>query len=714
MAQQVTQKVVNTFVRGLITEAGELTFPPDASVDELNCALRRDGTRERRLGVQFEGGFSLSTFDVGKTQIVSTGLWENVGGVNGLQYLVVQVGSKLYFYNKAAAPFSSGEIDQSINLLDFEATGSVGAAEAKCQFTSINGALVVASAGIDTFFVRRNNDTGVISEEKITFRTRDFEWQGDFTTYTTEGPDTPIRRYDSLNAGWTTTTLSAYGSSLPPLTHPWFSGKDADDVFSKTEWEKIYGGSSLMGNGHFIFNFFTKNRSEVSGVAGLPTQIEKSRFKSVVNFAGRVFYAGLESERNSGRILFSRIIEGFSELGECLQANDPTSEFFNALLDTDGGEIVIQEAVNIQRLHVFNATILVFAENGLWQISGIDGVFRATGYSVAKITNVGILSPESFVEAEGVPFWWSKNGIHTLSFDSESGRAQEQNISISTIQTYWDKIPNSSKREVISDYDAVNKRIFWSYPDAGQTETNKYNNFLILDIPLQAFYPWRVEDEDSSTSYVVGISFYTGYASDFAEVQVVDGNGEPVQTSIGEDVTVIRRADLSLADSFVVLLVRDGDTGKMTMALFSSDDFKDWGTADYSTYVEAGYEFFGDLFLKKSAPYLVVYCRAVETGWSGDENTGYDPIGESSLLVSTFWDFKKTTVTPPQQAYRLKPMPVVNPADLSDFGNPSTVVTTRLKVRGSGRSMRIRYDSEPGKGFVLLGYGVLGGINARF
>ena len=54
MPQSLTQRVVNTFVKGLITEAGELTFPPDASVDELNCDLRRDGSRRRRKGAAKE------------------------------------------------------------------------------------------------------------------------------------------------------------------------------------------------------------------------------------------------------------------------------------------------------------------------------------------------------------------------------------------------------------------------------------------------------------------------------------------------------------------------------------------------------------------------------------------------------------------------------------------------------------------------------------
>ena len=48
-SQSKQEQVVNTFVKGLVTEAGEMTFPENASVDELNCDLRRDGTRRRRL-----------------------------------------------------------------------------------------------------------------------------------------------------------------------------------------------------------------------------------------------------------------------------------------------------------------------------------------------------------------------------------------------------------------------------------------------------------------------------------------------------------------------------------------------------------------------------------------------------------------------------------------------------------------------------------------
>ncbi|MAH46152.1 hypothetical protein CMI37_09990, partial [Candidatus Pacearchaeota archaeon] len=155
MSQKQTQKVVNTFIKGLITEAGELTFPPDASVDELNCDLRRDGSRRRRLGVLPESGNVLSTFTIADSDVTSNGNWLNVGGDSSIEFLIIQIGSTLRFYDKASTPFSGDEVAQTISLLPYEVAGAGGAASAKAQYASINGNLVVASPAINTIVISR-------------------------------------------------------------------------------------------------------------------------------------------------------------------------------------------------------------------------------------------------------------------------------------------------------------------------------------------------------------------------------------------------------------------------------------------------------------------------------------------------------------------------------------------------------------------------------
>jgi len=724
MPQRISQKVVNTFVKGLITEAGELTFPEDASVDELNCLLQRDGSRRRRLSVELETDSVDSSFDVATTFVFHTGVWKNVAGQAGFDLLVVQNGSTLSFYDTATEPYSAGVKAFSVNLSTFEQAGSAGAGTAYVELASINGDLVVVSPAINPFYIRYTPSTDTIATTQITIRIRDFEWQGDTNTYFTglaTGSTTNARKYDTANAGWTgakgSAALSTYlaaKSAYPPLTLAWYAGKDSNGAFSVTEWDNIFSGSSLTGNGHFILDMFNKDRSTASGIAGITTEIESSRFQSVAAFSGRVFYAGLTSAKNGGRIFFSRQLDSINEAGNCFQQNDPTSEDFSDLLDTDGGVIVLPEAMNIQKLYVVGSSLYVFAENGVWRISGVDNVFRATEYSVQKVTSTGIQNARTFVDVEGIPLWWSKNGIHTVTIDSVSGNAADQNLTIPTIQEFFDQIDGNAKDNCKGVYDAINKRVLWFYPKNGETVVNKKNRVLTLDISLQAFYPWEIADEASSTSYIVGAEYYSGFGSDIIDVDVILSNGDDVVLANGDDVIISRLSQIALANSATILMVRNGDTGKMTMALFKGTDFLDWNSADYSSYAEAGYDFMGDLVLKKTSPYVVVYMRPTEEGWTGTELAGYDPIRESSMLVAAYWDFRRSSSSAPQQAYRLKYVPVVNTNNLSVWDYPEEVITTRLKLRGYGRSMRLRFESETGKDFVLLGYGVVQGVNQRF
>ena len=178
MAQSLNQKAVNNFVKGLITEAAELTFPEGASVDESNCDLRRDGTRRRRLGVVYEGSNAFSSFTLSNSELTTTGSWINVGGNANLEFLVLQKGSTLYFYNKASTPFSNQVLSNSINLASYQHSSSAGAGTAKCQFTSIKGNLVVSSPQINTIVIQYNTN-GTFTVSSVSFDIRDFEWQSD-------------------------------------------------------------------------------------------------------------------------------------------------------------------------------------------------------------------------------------------------------------------------------------------------------------------------------------------------------------------------------------------------------------------------------------------------------------------------------------------------------------------------------------------------------
>ena len=104
MPQSLVQRTVNTFVKGVITEASELTFPENASVDELNCALERDGTRRRRKAITLEENAVTSGAVITEGSVIQTSSWYNVAGQVSLEFLVVQKGKDLAFYEKARNP----------------------------------------------------------------------------------------------------------------------------------------------------------------------------------------------------------------------------------------------------------------------------------------------------------------------------------------------------------------------------------------------------------------------------------------------------------------------------------------------------------------------------------------------------------------------------------------------------------------------------------
>ena len=707
MPQSLIQRTVNTFVKGLITEASELTFPENASVDELNCSLERDGTRRRRKAVALETGAVTAGAVIPQGGVVQTSSWYNVAGFTNLEFLVVQNGKDLTFYEKARTPLSGQLVaNASFDLSTVSANNNLSPSEERIQVTSLNGVLVVASPAIDTVYLEYDEagSPNKITATTIEFRERDFEWQGSVVEVTSEyfssdGSPSAERTYDAKNVGWGQGGGPAIYSNA--LTHAWYTGKDANGAYSSSDWNEIYTGTSLAANGHFVLNVFNKART------GLTAEVETGRFRTVAAYAGRVFYSGIDSADNGGKIFFSRLTESVRDIGNCYQVNDPTSEILSDLLDTDGGVVNIPDAHNIRKLHVLGASLLVFAENGVWAVAGVDNVFRATEFAITQVSDVGIVNENTFTVGGGVPIWWSKTGIYAIQAGESLSVPRATSLSLSTIQTLWNDIPNEKKAQAFVEYDQINQRVFWFYPDKDESIDYKYNSILVLDLALQAFFPWKVSD-GADGHYIVGTSYFSGLGSTSTETQVI--NGVDTVVNGADDVVATLYRDFLQGDSEIKLLVRSGVDSKLTVATFSGDTYLDWGDADYNSFAEAGYDFMGNMGTFKNAPYVTTYMRVTEKGYVVD-GAGYAFINPSSCKMSVSWNLSKVGSTP-REIYKLKDVPVVDPNDLSSINYPTDTVVTKSKVRGRGRSMNLRFESTAGKDFHLVGYEVIGARNS--
>lgn len=804
MPQQVNLKPVNTFNKGLITEATVMTFPEGASSDELNCDLLKNGARQRRRGLAFEDNYQNSSFSVTLGTFVHKQNWSNVSGIGGTEFLVVQVNNMVYFYDKSPAATSTAQKSFSINLYDYDVANSYDAATSPISCSSITGFLVIVSPAIEPLRVEYISSSDTISVSILSLNIRDFEYlgmsaniasisrtsdvvtvnttfnhsftpsdtvqiicdignfNGTFTvvsapsstsfTYaqtgvnvgltSTSGIATETRfdvnsdlypssitsnyQYDLYNMGWAEpgsyrfsgtdysfpyTGWDATNTDYPPRNKPWFIGtrlnSNGDRVFSEQTFRATTFGKSLAPNGYYILDFFNQNRSAVSGIANLATVTESARFTSTTAFAGRVWYAGLNSQKNGGKIFFSKVVENKDDLSKCYQITSPTTEDTAGVLDSDGGYIIIPDISDIQALYPSGSILYVLASNGVWAIGGVDQVFKATEYYVSKISNFGIISQRTLSDVSGTPIYWGVSAIYAITIEGD--RPSVTSIS-ENIKTLYDSIPNATKQSATSVFDRLNNRIYWMYSDTNEVIAHKKNKILVLDMTLQAFFPWAVSDATGSTPYILDAFFLSGLGSSSSNFNVLVGVDQVIDASSN---TVVQELEGFLTTPTEIKFIVRTSSGNLTFAEFTNRSFLDWGSANYSSYAETGYDFFGSATIKKNAPYITTYLKRTEQNFILQGNDYY-PDYPSGCIFTVKWDLSvdSSRWSNPSQLYRLQHT-IVDPNNLT-FNYPYDTIVCRTKIRGKGRVLRMRFESEQGKDMYLIGWEIVSGSNPRY
>lgn len=729
MARAETNKTYSTFVGGLFTESSDLNFPENVALDLDNVDLFRKGNIRRRNAVDYENNYSLSTATFngdGLSSIaVAEDTWENVDGDSSRNFAVLQFGSTLYFYDLSVTPLSDGVKGFTVDLTGFAAPNATNIGSAEVSMDSGRGALFVSSEKIDPFYITYDPDGDSITSTEIILSIRDFDGVEDSLDLE-ERPSSlsAEHEYNLRNQGWGTVngnnTITSYFNSkgvYPSNTQIWFVGKDSQDDFNPGLLDKTDFGNTRAPRGHFILDPFYKDRSDVSGVAGLDVESESKRPTAVAFFAGRVWYGG-----NKGNVYYSQVLlDNFSNVGNCYQEADPTSEEQSDLVATDGGVVKIPEAGEIVAFFVLGDNLVVFARNGNWQIGGSEGAgFKATDFAVSRISDVGTLSRRTIVDTDNIPVWFGEDGIYTFESNQVSLKLGANNLSKRTIQTFYDEIPTLSKSRAKGIYDRGTRRVIWLYQSVFNSDNPyRYDKALILDTDLGVFWPYTFSFTETDSPYIAGVIDTDIFTEVTNEETVVVGS-DVVQVG-GEDVVTNVRVPSAGSSYIKYLAIKpDGTNSKFTFADINNDNFYDWETEDgtgvsYNSYLETGHEVFGDIMRFKQAIFVYCYFGRTETAFeaSGD---GYDFDKPSSCLMRAKWEWADNAASnrwsESKQVYRLRRLFTPDPGDLSyDSGFP--VVVTRNKVRGKGRAIRLRFESEAGKDFNLLGFAVHGSGNTK-
>lgn len=704
MAQQSTLKSYNSFVKGIITEAGPLTFPENASLDEENCVLNRDGSRQRRLGMDFESDFVLRNVTVLSDDAIASFLWENAANDVAHQLAVVQVGTSLKIFDATATSISA-------NLL---ATVDISAyTDGKTPMSADSGlGYLFCATGAGTFYLSFNPSTNAVTATAINLKIRDIFGVDDGLAVNTEPAAlTDSHKYNLFNQGWSLTNINAYKAEATINVYPsnaqiWFVGKDSNEDFKPLQLKKMDFGTSPAPKGRYVIDAFARSTSRIdaSGIAAVPADIETGR-PSVVSFGfERVFWAGVKSSvieasttrpNMNGFVFYSRTLRSVNDASQCHTDADPTSEIDSELVETDGGFINIPNSGLIYKLVQKGPSLVVFAEKGIWMIAGDEAGFSAVTHQVIKLSDFGCLSSSSVVDMESALMYWNRGGIYLLS-PNDSGMMTAENISENTIQSYYTSITKTAKRTAVGTFDPVNRKVMWMYsmlPDYdGVNFRNKYTHELVLDMVLGAFYKHSISEHETPSPYIAGYL--------------------PTPDLLLQQEGVRSRGDTVTKYLTVQFLNPATNQAAVSYSYYRDATFRDWKSVDgvgtsFTSYLLTGYEIMGDVTRNKAASYIVTHFKYTETDavLSGTELAPSNPSG---CFMQAQWDWSNSPTSgkwgASQQVYRLLRPYVLSAVGPVDYG--MEVVTNKTRVPGSGKSLSLLFTSDGDKDFYLYGWAV--------
>lgn len=769
MPIQTADAEVNTFVGGLVTDASPLTFPDNASIAETNFVLDSDGTRRRRQGMDLESSASsiVTGLTLNNPMGHSSYRWENAGGDPDKSLLVVQFGNQVKFFDLDNDPISQTVID----TINFDASTY----SKIFSYAQVDGILVIANGNKDVEVFEYDDSTTSITRTQTTLRIRDLfgvedvadgvDLRDSNNVSLRQTTETDAHLYNLRNQSWGVPRRDdALQTLADPITK--YKGDDSNRLPSNADTvtfalfpdannsgnrivDRFFPefvrdnppGNSHAATGHFIIDALNRGTSRLEAHQGmidkysnttmidintLPLDTTPGGADVVVQYSGHIFYAGFsgdvtsgdaKSPRMSSYVLFSRLVRDTSDIGICYQEGDPTSDQAPDVQQTDGGFIRIDEAYGIRNMWVANNSLFIFAENGVWQIVGDDNAgFKATGFTVTKITDRGTVGPASVVGAKGAIYYWGDDGIYVVT-QNEFGDWGAESITQDRIQNFYDGISSLSKTLAQGYFDSYDDKIRWVYDNKLDDTWNVKE--LVIDLSLNAFFTNEIySPTGADLPKVIGLFESSPFTlSTEASSIVVDGdpvqvNGDPVQISI----TALQ----STTRSVKYVIVTDITDITYSFGSYNNSDFVDFksidgvGTDAQATMI-TGYISGGDFSRQKILPMLTVHCLKTENGFTqtGDVIT---PLNESSCKVQAQWawsdDIASNRWGTEFQAYRIR-RPYF-PANVSDsFETGQVVVSSKNKIRGIGPVISFQFKSEPLKDLKLLGWGFTLGVLQR-
>ena len=768
MARQTAGVEVNAFVKGLITEASPLTFPDNASLDEMNMVINKDGSRRRRLGMDYEPNYV--RFESGQfpdpSLVFTQFVWKQPGGYTDKEFLAIQSGRRLTILDSTIKPISGSvvgvynigtSVSKKMSLASVDGVMVVTAGDGNIYSFDYNGTSIVQTTGRlkirDMFGVEDKTGgvdylegSGIALRPSVLTQAHTYNLRNQTYAVPRRVETSFLSALEdgilSFNKRSGNTKFPANSDNL--VSYLYADANNDDDRNVKRYFATDHIDNPLGTNraplGYFIIDALSRGASRLEecaklmsayptlyyNVTSLPQDLTPDGASVIASYAGRVWYGGFsaqlvggdsESPRMTSYILFSRLVQNVSDIYKCYQEGDPTSAEIPDLVDTDGGFLRLDGAYNIQALLNVGEALMVVAENGVWKVTGGSGYgFKATDYLTTKITEHGCVSPGSLVVVDNTFMYWSDDGIYHVN-QNQYGDWVGTNITTATIQTLFDSIPYLSKVRCQGAYDSYQRQVRWLYNN--YIDSPESAKEIVLDVNLSAFYQTKIGVLDSQYPKPVAIAKVPPFTIATLDAYIMSNDGSTVINSFGNQVVVPRESIVSQTSELYYVVADSLSDGQLnlTLAYYRDETFSDWVSkdgvgVDAPAYLLTGWTGGGDYQRQKQIPYLTIYSVKTETGFTPE----LEPINASSIIVQGQWGWTNSAEagkwTNRFQAYRHNRLWI--PESSSNvFDDGEHVVTTRNKLRGRGRVISLMFETEPKKDFYLLGWSYIINVNGN-
>lgn len=431
----------------------------------------------------------------------------------------------------------------------------------------------------------------------------------------------------------------------------------------------------------------------------------------VVNYAGRVWYSGFSGDTSgsslplSDKVLYSQVED--AGLLHCYQEADPTTDVDNDLVETDGGWVNIDGIDQIVDMKVVDTSLLVFGNNGIWAISGIDGnLFSPVSSLVTKITDKGAVNAQSIIVVDRDVIFWAQDGIYRISATGFAEFALES-LTKGTINNLIIDLTEEDLENIAGAYDERLERVLWIIDvDTDGTRRELVYHLLFGAFTINSYNNYQSEDNTLGYDLMIPVRLPLFESVEQAASVIV---GED-RVLVGTDEVIVPSSSLQGRLSRVAYIGLESTTtgNNIVFSDLVRSDFKDWGFIDADAFMVTGYVSGSDASRQKDVSKLTVHCNRTETTAT---TTGVN--NESSCLIQSQWDWTNNAYankwSAPFQAYRLS-RPQIRGVD-EPVAEGIQVVTTNNKLRGRGRVVSLKFSTEENKDCQVLGWSMIAGVN---